>query len=78
MRSTGKVMNKASDGITSQKILADKVEILSISFVSIYSHIIPMTDTSGMEARIEPASVLFLEISDINTTIMAVTTILNM
>jgi len=61
----GKVMNKTSDGITSQKIPFDNWTTCKESFVSIYSQIIAITDTNGIEARTAPRNVLRFAISEI-------------
>ena len=61
----GKVMNRTNDGITSQKIPFDSWTTCKESFVSTYSQIIAITETSGMEASIAPKNVLRLATSDI-------------
>ena len=61
----GKVMNKTKDGITSQNILFDNWTTCAESCVSIYSEIIAITETSGMEASIAPKNVLRLATSEI-------------
>ena len=58
-------MNKAKDGITSQNILFDNWTTCAESCVSIYSQIIAITETSGMEASIAPKNVLRLDTSEI-------------
>lgn len=74
--SKGKERKSASDGITSQKIPVDKSVIFSILFVSIYSHIMANTETSGTEASTAPINELRLDISEITTTNNVVITIL--
>ena len=61
----GKVMNRTNDGITSQKIPFDSWTTCKESFVSTYSQIIAITDTSGIEARTAPRNVLRFETSEI-------------
>ena len=60
--------NNARDGITSQKILVERLEIFSTSFVSRKSQMNPNTDISGIEAKIPAIMELRLAISDTATT----------
>ena len=73
--SRGNVINNASEGITSQKILVAKALTFVASFVSMYSQIIAITETKGIDARIAPIKVLRLAISEIATIRVVVTTI---
>ena len=70
----GSEMKNVSDGNTSQKILVDKLLILDTSFVSMYSHNIANTDTSGIEAKNAPRNELRFAISEINTISVVVIT----
>jgi hypothetical protein len=63
----GKRRKKSSDGITSQKIPWDKPAIFAVSFVSMYIHTKANKETIGIEAKILPANVLRLDISEIAT-----------
>lgn len=77
LSSRGNVTNNASEGITNQKILVAKVLTFVTSLVSMYSQIIAITETKGIDARIAPINVLRLAISDIATTRTVVTIILS-
>lgn len=61
-------MNKAKEGMTSQKTLVDNALTFDTSFVSIYSQNIANTETNGTEARMAPAKELRFAISAISTT----------
>ena len=58
-------MNKTNDGSTSQNMLFDNWTTWAESWVSIYNHIIAITETSGIEASIAPKNVLRLATSEI-------------
>jgi len=60
-------MNSAKEANASQKILLESAETFEASLVSIYSHIIPRTETSGAEARSAPMNELRFDTSDIRT-----------
>lgn len=63
----GKSRKNSSEGITSQKIPWDKPAIFAVSFVSMYIQTKANSETIGIEAKILPANVLRLEISEIAT-----------
>jgi len=68
---TGRIINKISDGITSQNMPVERDEIFCASFVSIYIHIKASIDISGKDANILPANELRFDISEISTIITA-------
>ncbi len=63
----GKRMKNSSDGITSQKIPIDRSAIFAVSLVSMYIQTKASNETIGMEAKMLPASVLRLDISEMAT-----------
>ena len=64
---TGNKIKNSRDGMTSQKIPWDKPAIFAVSFVSMYIQTKANRETIGIEAKILPANVLLLEISEIAT-----------
>lgn len=65
--SRGKLMKSVIDGAINQTILFENSTAFVASFVSIYIHVIARIDTKGIAARIAPAKLLLLEISEIST-----------
>ncbi len=64
---TARVGNKASEGITSQKILIDSVATFWVSCVSRYSQINANNEVSGNDASKAAHTLLRLAISDTAT-----------
>jgi len=63
--SSGKTMNNAKEGITSQKMSPDKLATAAVSLVSMYIKIKAMIEMKGSEAKIAPQKLLLLAISEI-------------
>jgi len=63
----GNALKSVKDANTSQKILVESAEIFDASPVSICSHIIARTETSGADARAAPMNEFRFDTSDIRT-----------
>lgn len=63
----GKVIKKAKEGITNQKIPVDSWLIFFTSFVSKYNQMIAKTETNGKDAINDAINELLFEISEITT-----------
>ena len=72
----GKAKNKASDGITNQKILKDKSLICFMSLVSKYRKINAIIEMKGSDAKTAPQKELRFAISEIKTIKIALLIIL--
>ena len=72
----GKMIKKEREGKIIKKIFCEKDTILSISLVSIQSHVIDNNDAIGREIIIAPSNVFFFAISEARKIIRAETTIL--
>ncbi len=59
-------MNKASEGMTSQKISMDKLLTCLASFVSSYKKMKAIIEIKGSEAKTAPQKLLRLAISEIS------------
>jgi len=70
----GKTINKIRDGITSQKILSDRLITFFTFFVSTYSHTIARIEVKGSDAMRPPRRELLFAISD--TVIIIITEII--
>lgn len=76
LRNQGKIIKKERDGKIIKKIFCEKEAILSISLVSIYSHVIDSKDAIGSEMIIAPNKVFLFAISEARKIIRAERTIL--
>ena len=63
----GNRMKKINDGITNQNIPCDNSAIFVTSFVSMYIQMNANSDTIGIDAKMLPANVLRLDISEMAT-----------